>query len=218
LVGLPTPVTAFWELHMKRIHRASAVLFALIGALAFGLSGCGSDVAPSAPKVAEAPDTLAADLLGLDLGELDDFLEGTVGELGGTVSDLLTSLSLVTCETPTYGTVTQTVGPSGGIIRVGPHALLIPPGALAEPVAITARTIGGKNVKVKFAPAGLEFERSAILVLSYAHCSDRPTKPRIVYVADDDLDILEAIPSLNDPWRRRIFGKLDHFSGYAFAD
>jgi hypothetical protein len=38
-----------------------------------------------------------------------------------------------------------------------------------------------------------------------------------VYVTDL-LSILELLPSLNDASRDRVVGKIDHFSGYAFAD
>jgi hypothetical protein len=201
---------------MKRITRASAAFAALIGALALSLAACSADVAPSAPR---APDVIAAnqpatDLLGLDV---DVDLGETVSGLGETVSGVLSSLTVFRCETPAYGTVTQTVGRDGGLLKVGPHTLYIPPGALREPIAITATAKAGSQVKVDFQPEGLRFRRSAVLTLSYAHCANRPRHPKIVHV-DDLLSILELLPSLNDRSTERVTGKLDHFSGYAFAD
>jgi hypothetical protein len=198
---------------MKRITRASAAFAALIGAFALSLAACTADVAPSAPR---APDVMApteppSDLLGLDLD-----LGETVSGLTETVSGLL-NLTVFRCETPAYGSVTQTVGWGGGTIKVGPHSLYIPPGALSRPVAITATAKAGSQVKVDFEPHGLRFQRPAVLTLSYAHCQSKPSRPRIVYVTDL-LSILELLPSLNDPSRDRVVGKLDHFSGYAFAD
>jgi hypothetical protein len=201
---------------MTRNTRASAAFVALIGAFALSLAACSADVAPSAPR---PPDVIAAsepanDLLGLDL-DLD--LGETVSELGETVSGVLSSLTVFRCETPAYGSVTETVGLDGGLIKVGPHSLYIPPGALREPVAITATAKAGSQVKVDFQPEGLQFERPAVLTLSYEHCAKRPRHPKIVHV-DDLLRILELLPSLNDRRKERVTGKLDHFSGYAFAD
>jgi hypothetical protein len=199
---------------MKRTHRASAVFVALIGALAFGLSAC-AEVAPSAPEGPriEAPAEPPSDLLGLDLGGT---LSGLTGTLTGTVSGLL-DLVLFRCETPAYGSVTQRVGRYGGTIQVGPHSLYIPSGALPGSVEITATTTAGSQVKVDFQPHGLRFEKPAVLTLSYAHCSSEPSRPTVVYVSDS-LTILEKLPSVNDRFRSRVVGRIDHFSGYAFAD
>jgi hypothetical protein len=199
---------------MKRITRASAAFAALIGALALSLAACTADVAPTAPR---APDVIAAsqpanDLLGLDL-DLGD----TVSGLGETVSGVLSSLTVFPCETPAYGSVTRAIGREGGLITVGPHSLYIPPGALQDRVSITATAKAGSQVKVDFQPEGLRFKQPAVLTLSYEHCAKRPRHPKIVYV-DDLLSILELLPSLNERRKERVTGKLDHFSGYAFAD
>jgi hypothetical protein len=197
---------------MKRIHRARAAVAAFAAAFALGIAACTADVAPSAPRAPDviAPTELPSDLLGLDVG-------GTLSGLTETVSGLLSSLSLFRCETPAYGSVTQTVGWGGGIIKVGPHSLYVPSGALSAPVAITATASAGSQVKVDFQPHGLRFQRPAVLTLSYSHCSTDPVKPKVVYV-DDALSILELVPSVNDTWNRQSRAKLEHFSGYAFAD
>jgi hypothetical protein len=199
---------------MKRLHRASAAFAALMGALLFGLAACRTDL-PSAPRAPEiiAPTEPPAKLLGLDLGGV---LGGVVSEVTGTASGLL-NLVLFPCQTPSYGSVTQTVGRYGGTIKVGPHSLYIPAGALSGPVAITATATAGEQVKVDFLPHGLRFQEPATLTLSYAHCSSQPERPTIVYV-DDGLTILEQFPTVNDPYGDRIVGRIDHFSGYAFAD
>jgi hypothetical protein len=199
---------------MKRIHRARAVVAAFAAAFALSIAACNADVAPSAPRAPDviAPTELPSDLLGLDLD-----LGGTLSGLTQTVSGILSSLNLFRCETPAFGSVTQTVGWGGAIIKVGPHSLYVPPGALSAPVAITATASEGSQVKVDFQPHGLRFQRPAVLTLSYSHCSTDPVKPKVVYV-DDALSILELVPSVNDTWNRQSRAKLDHFSGYAFAD
>jgi hypothetical protein len=207
-------VTAFWSTMMKKLHRARAAFAALMGALVFGLTACRTDL-PSAPRAPEiiAPTEPPANLLGLDLGGV---LGGVVSGVTGTVSGLL-NLVLFPCQTPSYGSVMQTVGRYGGTIKVGPHSLYIPAGALSGPVAITATASSGKQVKVDFQPHGLRFQEPATLTLSYAHCSTQPERPTIVYV-DDGLTILERFPTVNDRYRDRVVGRIDHFSGYAFAD
>src|SRR5919202_4893107 len=138
---------------MERIYSAgcpqsgqAARAAALIGALVFSLAACTADVAPSAPR---APDISSAvsrppsDLLGIDLG--------------GTLTGVVSNLTLYKCSTPSFGSVTQTVGPAGGVIKVGPHSLVIPAGALDRTVAITASTKPSDHVQVDFQPEGLRF-------------------------------------------------------------
>jgi len=193
---------------MKRIHRAIAAFAALIGALAFGLTACSSDVAPAAPRAPhrsagiDSPGPQALDLL---------------VDPGGTLAGFLSNLTLYTCSTPSFGSVTQSVGPAGGTIKVGPHSLVIPPGALDRTVAITASTSAASHVRVDFRPEGLRFATPATLRLSYAHCPGAPRLPKVVYV-DDLLSILELLPSLNDLGNERVAARLRHFSGYAIAD
>jgi hypothetical protein len=191
---------------MKRVHRASAAFAALIGALALTLAACSTDVGPSAPG---APDVTAAqpanDLLGVG---------GTLSGVTGTVSNLL----LYRCPTDGFGSVTELVGPAGGTIKVGPHSLIIPAGALSGNVAITATAPAGQYVRVDFQPQGLRFRTAATLRLSYAHCEGLPPLlPKVAYV-NDLLSILEVLPSLNDLANERVTAKVRHFSGYAIAD
>jgi hypothetical protein len=196
---------------MKRIPRASAAFAVLIGAFALSLAACTADVAPSAPR---APDVSAVasepanDLL--DLG-------GTISGLGETLTGTLSNLTLYKCSTPSFGSVTQNVGPAGGVIKIGPHSLYVPPGALDHTVAITAATSAGQHVKVDFQPAGLRFKYRAVLTLSYAHCDQRPLLPQVVYV-DNLLSILERLLSVNDLYSGSVTARLRHFSGYAIAD
>jgi hypothetical protein len=201
---------------MRKTRRATAVLIGLIGAFIVGLAACSADVtaptAPEAPEIA-APTEPPSHLLGLDLD-----LGETVSEVGDVVSGVLASLTVFPCETAAIVPVTRTIGSGGGTIYFGRHSLYVPPGALKEPVSITATVKGGSEVKVNFEPHGLRFERSAVLTLSYAHCPTRPVQPKLVYVSDL-LSILErSRVNLDDEYGRRVIGKLDHFSGYATAE
>src|SRR3989449_2174950 len=87
------------------------------------------------------------------------------------IGSLLQATGLLGCTPMPTATATQTVGPAGGVIRIGPHALSIPAGALNTPVTITA-TAPSDNVNPRpFHPQGLLFQRAATLTTSYANCS-----------------------------------------------
>jgi hypothetical protein len=141
-----------------------------------------------------------------------------VGDLLGGTTSLLQTVGLLKCNPmPTY-TATKTIGSAGGVISVGPHALVIPQGALRTPTTITATAPSGRVNRVQFEPEGLEFERSATLSMSYANCNllGKILPKRIAYV-DDDLNILYYLLSLDILQLRRVQGRVDHFSSYAVA-
>ncbi len=174
---------------MKSIRLATT---AALSALAILVASCAeSPLAPPAATVAPAAQ-----------GEL----------LGG----LLSRVGLLSCSTLPTTTVSGTFGPAGGTLKVGPHSLFIPVGALSEPVTITATT-GGANNRVTFQPHGLQFERSAALTMSYANCNTLGLllPKRVAYVKGQS--ILEYLPSLDNLFAKRVTGKLDHFSEYAVA-
>ncbi len=176
---------------MKSLLQRAALCAALIGTLAV----CGVD-SPSAPAPALTPD---ASLL---------------GGLGETVNRVLAPLD---CPTKGYESVTQRVGSFGGTIKIGPHTLRIPAGALSGSTEITATAPKGKSIEVQFQPEGLEFLKKADLTLSYKECSILVLDPKVVYV-DDNRNLLEVLLTFPDLLGRTATGKLDHFSGYMLWD
>lgn len=127
-------------------------------------------------------------------------------------------LSLLKCTPLPAESVTQEVGPEGGIIQVGPHTLRIPEGALSSPVSITAVMPSDTVNRVQFEPEGLTFAEPAWLTLSYANCEGLGSwlPKRVVYL-NPSLDILEILFSLNNPFAQRVTGRVTHFSDYAVA-
>jgi hypothetical protein len=125
-------------------------------------------------------------------------------------------LHLLGCSTQPYELVTSIVGPAGGTIAIGAHRLVIPPGALAAEHAIRAEQVPYQVNSVRFSPDGLEFATPATLTLSYANCSPRTLRKRVVYT-DESLRILEHVPSLDDLRARSVTGEIRHFSRYAVA-
>ncbi|HEX9728596.1 MAG TPA: hypothetical protein VGA37_08835 [Gemmatimonadales bacterium] len=131
---------------------------------------------------------------------------------------LLRPLGLLRCDPLPADTTVQTIGPSGGSLRVGPHRLLVPPGALAGPVTITAIAPSDTVNAVQLTPHGLSFEYPAYLEMSYANCDlvSRLLPKRIAYTTDI-FEILEFLRSWDNFRARRVTGRLDHFSQYAVS-
>lgn len=174
-------------------------LSALLLVLSVFVASC-SDLAPTAPEartVTEAP-VDSAQLL----GELWGGLRGT----------------LLSCSPMPAATATATIGARGGVLHVGPHRLVVPAGALSGPVTITATAPSATTNRVEFQPHGLQFNRPAVLTMSYANCGllARLLPKRIAYV-DGQLNILEFLLSVDLLWQQKVTGRLDHFSEYAVA-
>lgn len=125
---------------------------------------------------------------------------------------------LLHCTPLPYDSVTQPIGPEGGTIHVGGHALSIPAGALDTLVTITAVSPSDTVNHVQLRPEGLTFQQSASLTMSYANCNvlGLPVPKRIAYTTDV-LNILYFLQSVDDPISRSVTGRLDHFSDYAVA-
>src|SRR2546430_6025920 len=111
------------------------------------------------------------------------------------IGGLLGATGLLKCSSLPYASQTRTIGPLGGTISAGPHTLVIPPGALTSPTAITMTAPTGLGVNaVKFQPAGLRFVTPAALTMSYSNCSllGKILPKRIAYT-DDNLSIISYL-------------------------
>src|SRR6266516_8221884 len=136
--------------------------------------------------------------------------------------------SLLSCRPLAYESVTQTIGPEGGVLEVRRNWLVIPRGALKEKVSITAVAPSDTLAMIRFQPEGLRFQTTAYLVVAYDNCRVKKTiTPRIAHVTDA-LDVIEFLPAVaispSDPrfkkvrnGHQRIVGQLEHFSNYAVA-
>jgi hypothetical protein len=135
------------------------------------------------------------------------------------IGALLQPTGLLSCSDLPAASTTQTVGSLGGVIRVGPHTLSIPAGALAQPTTITATLETGRGVNaIRFEPEGLQFERSASLTMSYANCNLLGSLlPKRIAYTTSALDILEYLLSVDNLFGNRVTGRLVHFSDYAIA-
>ncbi len=135
------------------------------------------------------------------------------------IGSLLKPTGLLQCSNLPYDSTTQTIGPAGGSLSVGPHTLVIPPGALTRSVSITMILPTGLGVNaVKFKPAGLQFQTPAALTMSYANCSllGKLLPKRIAYTTDN-LQILYYLLSLDNLLSKYVTGQVNHFSDYVIA-
>ena len=137
--------------------------------------------------------------------------------------------SLVSCRPLPYDSVTQTIGPEGGDLQVGRNWLIVPQGALRQPVSITAVAPSDTVAMVRFRPQGLRFLNTALLVLAYDNCRvPKTATPRIALVTDSYRVIEFLVSGAASPGSNRlgkgrkegqprVVGQLQHFSNYAVA-
>lgn len=127
-------------------------------------------------------------------------------------------VGLLSCSPLPYDSTTETIGPDGGVLQVGPHRLFIPAGALTDTVTITAVAPSDTVNRVQLQPEGLQFSRPAWLNMSYANCSllGQLLPKRVAYTTDA-LVILEYLLSFDNFFTQRVTGRVNHFSNYAIA-
>ena len=110
------------------------------------------------------------------------------------------------------------IGPEGGTLKIGPHRLVVPAGALDSVVVISAVATADSVVSIQFAPEGLTFSRPAHLTLSYGACPFISSLlPKSVVYTTDALELLELLLSSDDVLHEKVTADLDHFSRYAVA-
>jgi hypothetical protein len=126
---------------------------------------------------------------------------------------------LLACPVQPEWTDQEAIGPQGGVLRIGPHRLYIPAGALDSTVVITATAASDSAVSVVFEPEGLAFNVPARLTLDYSHCPLIASLlvKRIAYTTDDLDDVIQMLRSSDDLYHRKVSASLDHFSRYAVA-
>ncbi len=179
---------------MLRLRR----LTALVATLMVGIAACSGD-SPTTPTPALAPATPTPLLGSLPI----------VGSLLG---------GYVKCTPLPEAYSATTIGPDGGVLQAGKHTLIVPPGALTQPVLISMRAPSDTINSVVFGPEGLTFQQghSPALTLDYSNCPNPLlVKKRIVYSSNNLLQILEVLLSLDLQQSSKVSAPIKHFSRYA---
>ena len=139
---------------------------------------------------------------------------------------------LVACS-QTYDSVTQVIGPAGGLLVVGHHFLWVDSMALSDTVRITA-VAPTDNVRwVRFQPDGLQFRTngagwSALLYTSFKDCGVPTSDTLKIAQVDDSLSVIRYLATPDSTWIRvrkkgwsngnqYVAGVLHHFSQYAVS-
>jgi len=141
---------------------------------------------------------------------------------------------LLSCPVAAYDSVTQVIGPAGGILVAGSHVLVVDSLALSSPVSITAVAPSQSVNLVRFRPEGLKFKPGvhgigALVATNLDYCNVHPNQVLQIVHVDDALSILGylQVPTSTDSavvvkyktylgslW---VGGLLQHFSNYAVA-
>lgn len=130
-----------------------------------------------------------------------------------------------------YDSVTQVIGPEGGVLIVGAHQLWVDSLSLSGPVSITAVAPKGKVRWVRFQPEGLVFKpgfyatangltSGAALMTNYASCKVPAGSTVRLAQVDDAMSIIGYLSQINLPpytTPNQYVGLLPHFSNYAVA-
>jgi hypothetical protein len=203
---------------MRGYHRYRSVALAFV--LLAGVGCTGDPTGIDAPVPAETPAQPSVEepslLLGELLGGTGGLLGGVLDLVGGVISGLLEITGLLDCSEQSYAVTRQTIGPWGGSIKVGSHALVIPRGALSQYVTIKAEQMQGPTNSVRFSPEGLRFAKPAALTMSYSNCRNVEPHKAIVYTTEG-LEVLQVLLSVDLLRWMKVTAPIDHFSRYAVA-
>lgn len=121
------------------------------------------------------------------------------------------------CGVNAVYTVSQPIGPKGGVLQFGASSLTIPQGALSSTVQITATMTLGQAVQVDFAPHGTQFAKAVTIVSNYTGCTMPSGGAVNVYYTNASGGITQSMPSSNDAAHNTVTSLTDHFSGYLVA-
>jgi hypothetical protein len=141
-------------------------------------------------------------------------------------------VGLVACA-QTYDSVTQVIGPAGGLIAVGNHFLWVDTMALSDTVSITAVAPADTVRWVRFQPDGLQFRTngagwSALLYTSFKDCGLPTSDTLRIAQVTDSLRVIRYLAPPDSTWikvkknawsqgAQYVAGVLHHFSQYAVS-
>lgn len=108
------------------------------------------------------------------------------------------------------------IGPDGGVVRLGPHMLEVPAGAVSEPVTFSMVYGSTTAVAVDCYPSPYQFAVPVRLTLSFAGTqyqgNDRAAILSVYYMPERGAP--EQMPSSVDLQGMRVTAEVNHFSRY----
>jgi hypothetical protein len=123
---------------------------------------------------------------------------------------------VIACQQRTAAADSALIGPAGGTLLVGNNELIVPAGALLEPVMIRGEIPADTIVSIRLSPDGLTFRKPAGLRLDASGCAE-PAKGFTLLYLDDAGNVLEEIEAYYSPWWKSVAAPINHFSRYALG-
>lgn len=130
---------------------------------------------------------------------------------------------LVQCPNRVAKSVQRVIGPLGGTVTLGSHAVVVPPGAVPAPTVVTLTEPESPYVELRLRADGLAhfaFLLPVQITISYARCSrtDLDREPLSAwYIHELTRQLLEPMGGADDKVARTVTFATLHFSGYAIA-
>ena len=193
-------------------RRTGLRAFVAIALATFAIA-CGEG--PSAPLAPQAPN---ASLLGGVLGLVDGLVRVLTSPLSAKA---LTRNTAIAAQT-----TTQTIGVAGGVLTLPGAGLtvVVPPGAVSAPTAITVSAPQGRAVWYEFQPHGLRFQVPLQFtqdLRSTNYSSLLSPKLKGAYIVGGTQNattntalVTELISTTLDLFRTKVTFPVRHFSGY----
>jgi len=132
--------------------------------------------------------------------------------------------TLVECPESTTFTASALLGPLGGELTAGGATIIVPPGALLEPVNVTMTVPASRYVEIDVSVSGVDhftFELPVSVVISYARCTrgDLDRSPLTAwYIDHENKTLLAPMGGIDDKLLRTVTFTTGHLSGYALAN
>lgn len=145
-----------------------------------------------------------------------DIAEG-LQSLGTATGSAARSARVAVCLPRGPEVARATIGPNGGVLRVGSSFLFVPRGALAQNTVIEGSVAAGDLSAIHFQPSGLVFSRPARLLLDAGGCTlPASTPPAILYLAPEG-SVAERISATYYKLWGWVAAPISHFSQYAIG-
>ncbi len=132
--------------------------------------------------------------------------------------------TLVECPTSETHTATATVGPTGGVVSVGAHRMVVPPLAVVGLAKTFTLTVPASNYMEVQIRAGnqehFQFLKPVSVTLDYSRCTRNNIEKRdlrVLYVDPVTKQILQDMGGVDDKNARTVTIDTDHLSGYAIG-
>jgi hypothetical protein len=132
----------------------------------------------------------------------------------------------------TYDSVSQVIGPMGGMLTVGAHTFWVDSAVLKDTVTITAVAPTDTVRWVRLQPSGLQFPANAVhgyptgalLYTNYQDCEMIPSLTLRMAQVDDSLNIIGYLETVSSGRKKQwskgnqyVYGWIPHFSSYAIS-